>query len=250
MSWLREYDERAAATRHIVCFPHGGGSAFAYRDWTADAPDVQVHGVQYPGRGDRFKEPLLQDVRAIAREAAAAVAPLTSRPVSLFGHSLGAYIAYETALFLQAVGHPVRALFVSGARAPHDPARGKRSWADLEDDALLSLVADLEGTGVELLGDKDLRRVLLPILRTDFRAAESYRAEPAAALSCPVVSLCGSDDPVTDPQDALMWSEYTRGGFASRVFVGGHFFPHEESRADVIAMLSDHLTDRTTEHGH
>ncbi|MFD7080194.1 thioesterase II family protein [Streptomyces sp. NPDC059918] len=249
MSWLREYGERAAATRHIVCFPHGGGSAFVYRDWTSDAPDVQVHGVQYPGRGDRFTEPLLQDVRTMAREAAADVVPLTSGPVCLFGHSLGAYVAYETALFLQAAGHNVSALFVSGARAPHDPARWKGSWADLEGEALLGLVAGLGGTEAELLEDEDLRRVLLPILRTDFRAAEGYRAEPAAALGCPVVALCGSGDAVTDPRDALMWSEYTRGGFASHTFAGGHFFPHGESRADVISMLMDHLGDRT-EHGH
>ncbi|MBT2458012.1 AMP-binding protein [Streptomyces sp. ISL-86] len=97
-AWLRCFDRRPTAAVRVVCFPHAGGSAPYFRDWHTDLPpEVEVHAVQYPGRGDRLRDPLVDDARRMADLAMEALAPLLDRPVALFGHSLGAILAYEVA---------------------------------------------------------------------------------------------------------------------------------------------------------
>ncbi|MFF7443283.1 thioesterase II family protein [Streptomyces sp. NPDC008122] len=56
--WLRTFRRVARPRRRLVCAPHAGGTAQAYRGWPAGRPaDVEVHDVQYPGRQDRLGEP-------------------------------------------------------------------------------------------------------------------------------------------------------------------------------------------------
>ena len=248
MSWLRPFEQRPAASRHLICFPYGGASASAYREWAQDAPGLQAHAVQYPGRGDRFTEPLVVDVREAARHVAAEAMPLADRPVALFGHSLGAYLAYETALVMAAGGRPACLLVVSGARAPHDPAREQERYANLQDDDFLEVVRQLGGTDHDLLADADLRDLMLPILRADFRAAENYAARPAPSLTCPMVCMLGGQDPLTGQREAGLWAAACRGGFTFCLFQGGHFFPWEHRRR-VIRTVLDHLADVEVGHG-
>ncbi|RII89311.1 thioesterase II family protein, partial [Clavibacter michiganensis] len=85
-----------------------GGAATAYRGWAPFAPrGVEVLAVQYSGRGDRYGDPVSPDLDTLAAEVAEAVDALPERlPVVLFGHSMGALVAYETARVLAARGRP------------------------------------------------------------------------------------------------------------------------------------------------
>jgi surfactin synthase thioesterase subunit len=240
MRWLRTFEQRPGGGGQLVCFPYGGGSATAYRDWPAGLPGVRLSGVQYPGRGDRFTEPLVDDVTMAARQLLPEVVALPGRPLALFGHSLGAYLAYETALLMDAAGRPADLLIVSGVRAPHDPARMQDHCAELPDDAFVRAVGGLGGTDAEVLADRDLREVLLPILRNDYRAAETYQPSSASQLSCPLVCFVGDSDPVTDPREVWRWGELSAAGFTSRVFPGGHFFP-VGCRADLVRTIAQQL---------
>src|SRR5439155_6078022 len=109
------------------------GSAVAYRPWSAAAsPALEVHAVQYPGRADRIRDPLIADSGQVSRLIAGALMPLLDRPVAFFGHSMGAVLAYETARVLQSRGTQVRHLFASGTLPPHD--RGEPGAVAQRDD--------------------------------------------------------------------------------------------------------------------
>ncbi|WSL21562.1 alpha/beta fold hydrolase [Streptomyces sp. NBC_01283] len=240
---MRRYTPAEEADRRLVCFPHAGGSASYFHGLTQRlAPDVDVLAVQYPGRQDRISEPSLENIADLADQAYEALKPWTGKPLALFGHSMGAVVAFEVALRLAADGTVPLRLFPSGRRAP---SRFREENVHLrDDDGLLREVASLAGTDSALLADPDMRRMILPSLRADYRAVETYRHTGGKRLDCPVLALAGADDPKAPLDDVRAWGEHTTREFAMEVFPGGHFYLTDEMAA-VAALLRSHLTAAT-----
>ncbi|MEV5176581.1 alpha/beta fold hydrolase [Streptomyces flaveolus] len=230
-SWLVNRRPHPAARLRLVCVPYAGGGASAYAQWAQElAPDLEVHAVRLPGRESRLSEPPLTDVRdvvaALGEELLAAIRP----PFVLFGHSMGALIAYELTRWLRAVGGPgPERLLVSGRQAPH-LARRVRSPYDLPDAEFVEALRSLGGTPEEVLGDAHVMRLLMPVLRADFRLNDAYRHRPGKPLDCPVSAFGGRDDPVVGEDGLRAWQAHTEGPFTLHMFDGGHFFPHSAQR--------------------
>jgi pyochelin biosynthesis protein PchC len=223
-SWLRRLLPVGDPWVRLVCFPHAGGSAGYFHPWRAHAgPDLELYGVQYPGRMERINEPCVEDMGRAADTVAAALLPLLDRPLALFGHSLGAAMAYEVSRRLSTrTGTQPVLLLVSGRPAPDRQRRTVRHRDS--DDALWSHVAALGGTRTELLAHEELRRTFLPPLRSDYRLSELYRAVPGPRLHCPVVAMIGERDSEVDADEARAWADVTRGPFGLRTFAGDHFY--------------------------
>jgi surfactin synthase thioesterase subunit len=208
----------------LVCFPHAGGSAVFYRPWAAAvSPAVELHAVQYPGRADRMRDPLIADSGQVSRLIAGAMMPLLDRPVAFFGHSMGAVLAYETARILHGRGTQVVHLFASGARAPHDREEPK-DVAGMDDDGVVAEMVALGGTDAELLQDPEMRELVLPYVRNDFRLIESYRHKPGLTLATPITAILGDADPHVSPDEAARWADVTDAGFTRKVLAGDHFY--------------------------
>jgi pyochelin biosynthesis protein PchC len=238
--WLRRYDPKPEAETTVVCFPHAGGAASYYRPMAMALPaSVELHAVQYPGRQDRLREPLVDDVVKMAETIAPAVLTLADRPLALFGHSMGASVAFEVACRLEQWGVRPVALFASSRHAP-SRQRGTRHHL-ASDEGLVAAVTALGGPGSELMGDPEFAALVLPTIRGDYRAAETYLGEPGAAVHCPVVALLGDDDPSVAVDDVRVWAEHTSGEFTLKLFPGNHFYTgeHFEALADLVAT---HLT--------
>src|ERR1051326_3612207 len=148
--WLRRFHPAEDAAVRLVCLPHAGGAASFYFPVSQRlSGPFDVVAVQYPGRQDRRREPCIDDLRVLADAIAEAVRPLTDRPVALFGHSMGATLAFEVAHRL-GVAH----LFASGRRAPSRP-REERTH-QLGDAGLLADVRRLAGTDAQVLADDEI----------------------------------------------------------------------------------------------
>src|SRR5438270_5878221 len=122
-SWLMRPVRRPEAAIRLVCVPHAGAGPSVYREWPAELPDLDLAVAYLPGRERRFVEPAVDRVEPIVDQLGPAILDRDDRPVALFGHSMGALVAYETAHWLQRAGRPPVALFVSGCRAPDLPPR-------------------------------------------------------------------------------------------------------------------------------
>ncbi|MDB1090082.1 alpha/beta fold hydrolase [Streptomyces sp. ACA25] len=241
--WLRRYRPVDKPAVRLVCFPHAGGAASAFLPLARRlAADVEVLAVQYPGRQDRRNEPFIDSVDGLVDRLLPEVLTWTDRPLALFGHSLGATVAFETARRLPPTGSMRPAhVFVSGRRAP----TVSRGDSDLPDDELTDEIRRLQGTDASLLADDELLAMVLPAIRNDYRAAATYRYRPSPALRCPVTVLTGDMDPHVTADEAAAWAGLTSAATVVRTFSGGHFYLNEQIGAvceEIMAALEPHLS--------
>ncbi|MGW2230339.1 thioesterase II family protein [Streptomyces formicae] len=244
--WIRCFHPAPEAPARLLCFPHAGGSASAYHPLSAAVSGtVEPLVVQYPGRQDRHGEPFAERTEQVVD---AVVGALPRRqgdaPLALFGHSMGAVIAYETARRLTAQGRPPVALFVSGRQAPALPRRtaGPRPARELSDAELLEDMRQLSGTADELLTDPDLLPLILPPMRADYQLLDDHVHRAGPRLTCPIIALTGDSDPRVAPDGVRPWADETSAAFDCHVLAGGHFFldAHLPYVTEVIASALRH----------
>ncbi|MFI6072055.1 thioesterase II family protein [Actinoplanes sp. NPDC051343] len=236
--WFRRFRPAERPAARLFCFPHAGGSATYFFPVAKAMPaGVEVVAVQYPGRQDRRGEPCITDLRTMADAVAARLDDLLGVPFALFGHSMGATVAYEVALRLEKGGRDPHAVFASGRRAP---SRFRDERVHLRsDDGLLEEMKALGGTDPRMFDD-EMIRAMLPSLRADYRAVETYRGDPGEKLTCPLVVLTGDADPHVSDDEARAWREHTTGRFELLRYPGGHFFLNDHVSA-VLAAISGRL---------
>lgn len=237
--WLRRFRDDDGCGTKLVCFPHAGGWANAYRTWPLGLPsDVGVLAVRYPGREDRLSDPFPSGLEALADDIADALGELTRHRLVLFGHSMGASVAHEVALRLQERGQPPAALCVSGRRPPH-ALDGQRKLCGT-DEEIIAGVLRLDGSRAPVFEDPDLLEFLLPAVRGDYRLVDDYPGGLRPPLGCPVYGYAGDDDDEVSPEQMRGWADATHAAFRLQVLPGGHFFLRAEEAA-LLADLSDVL---------
>ncbi|MFI6350417.1 thioesterase II family protein [Streptomyces sp. NPDC050560] len=241
--WLRRPRPDTAPGVRLLCLPHAGGTASLYRAWARLLPPaVEPVLVCPPGREERLHEPVPRDIPAFVDQLAYEVAPLCDRPWAVFGHSMGAVIGHELALRLIAGGAPPPTrVFVSAREAPQFHRPGTVHL--LDDDGLAAELARLGGTHPELLAMPEVRQIVLPAVREDYRLVETYAARPAALLPCPVTALYGTEDTEVTAAQAGGWGRWTDGPFELLSFAGGHFY-FSEDPGRIVAAVRRRLTSQ------
>ncbi|MFG2683691.1 thioesterase II family protein [Streptomyces sp. NPDC048392] len=240
-TWFRTFHARPDARVTLVCLPYAGGSASAFISLSERLPPwVEVCATQYPGRQDRIREPCLSTVPDLALGAFEELGTLVAgRPFALFGHSMGAAVAFELARLLERDGPAApQALLVSGRRAPS--ISGDRGIRFRDDEGIVNELRELGGTDGRVLDEPDLLRLILPTVRADYGAAETYHTGPDATVGSPVVALVGDRDHHVPFGEAAAWKEHTTGAFELRPFPGGHFFL-TDNEPEIAALVTDTL---------
>ena len=230
---------RPGAKLRLFCFPYSGGGSSAFRGWGDAMPSIDVCAVQAPGRETRMREPPFTAMEPLVAEIVQAIRPMLDQPFAFFGHSLGGFVAYETARALRRAGAPApRHLFASGCPSPHmhvvdAPIHGHPD-AQLKDE-----LRRYQGTPDEVLKNDELMNLLLPLLRADFSIYETYRHEAEPPLDLPITALGGLEDDDATREELDGWRAHTSKGFVLRMFPGNHFFVHTMRTRLLGTVLQD-----------
>jgi surfactin synthase thioesterase subunit len=162
-----------------------------------------------------------------------AMTPLLHTPFVLFGHSLGALLAYE----ISRIAEP-RHLIVSARRIPSAPL-GRAPISALPDAEFLAEIDRVYGgVPAAVLKEHDLMEMLLPALRADMQAYEHYTcAADSTPLACPITAFYGTADKTCGAEDAARWRSFTTGQFVLTEFVGPHLFL-QTRQAEVLANIT------------
>jgi medium-chain acyl-[acyl-carrier-protein] hydrolase len=223
--WLAYREVNPRARLRMFCFPHAGGGASTYRTWGATLPsDVEVCPVQPPGRENRLREPAYTRLAEMIPPLTDALKPYLDLPFVFFGHSLGSLTAFELARELRRRGWAQPAhVFVSGRCAPDLPPREEVIHA-LPEAEFVAKIRAMNGTPDEVLQHEELMKLLVPILRADFTAHETYEFIREQPLDAGISAFGGLGDVDVHREDLEGWKDQTRGRFRLRMLPGDHFF--------------------------
>ncbi len=224
-SWLKCYKPLPHAEMRLFCFPYAGSGAITFRSWSnLLPPTVEVYAIELPGRGTRMKEPLYTRMQPLVEAIAPALLLKLDKPFAFFGHSMGAIVAFECSRLLRKnYGLLPSRLFVSGRNAPHVPDPDPPTYG-LGKAAFIEELRRYNGTPEEVLKSSALMELLLPILRADFEALETYIYVEEPPLECAIAAFGGLEDLKTTADGLEAWREHTIDSFSVRELPGDHFF--------------------------
>ncbi|MEU3404551.1 alpha/beta fold hydrolase [Streptomyces sp. NPDC006670] len=225
----------------LLCVPFAGAGPSFFHPWRELAADRwRVTSVELPGRERRILEEPYRNVQEAAKGVIdEVVADLGEggRTV-LFGHSLGAVLAYELAHLLGERGVHVERLVVSGSPGPW--TQRERRAAGLPDEEFLARVEEFAGFRHEALDHPEMRELILPVLQADCEMHESYVPSTDEPLAVPICSLRGADDGLVSAEEARQWRAATTADFTWAEFPGDHMYLVGAGREvlDLIARQS------------
>jgi surfactin synthase thioesterase subunit len=231
----RDGAKRAGAT---LVFPHAGAAAAGYRSLaTALATGGDTYVVQYPQRAERLREPAPETVHDLALGLFEAGPWNGVAPLRLFGHSMGAIVAFEFARIAESRKVAVERLWVSAGPAPS--AIAGMPQLPTTDDALLADIADLGATDPDLLADEEFAELISTAVRADYQAINRYACAPGVRIRADVCVLGAHDDDRVDAEALRLWESHTAGAFELFLYDGGHFYLNEHIDAVAAQVNAD-----------
>jgi surfactin synthase thioesterase subunit len=239
LGWIRQFHQpESPGSLPLLVFPHAGSGASAYRDFSkALSKRFSVIIFQYPGRQDRAAEAALASIEEIAAGAFGEFAASDHHrggAIVTFGHSMGALVAFEFVRLAEARGIEVRHLNVSAAVAPSNAADKPPHPTD--DEEILNHLAALEGTDSDVIANRELMRLTLPVMKADYRAFDAYSCADDIKVAAPIHAIGGDQDPYVTLGDLYGWGRHTD-TVKVTMFDGGHFYlqPHIGAVAALLA---------------
>lgn len=211
----------------LFCIPYSGGSAMRYNEWKSHLDSrIQLYPLELAGRGRRFHQSLYNNISEVVDDLYKTVErEITHSNYAFFGHSLGGIIVYELAhKLIETIQRYPQHLFFSGSNPPHIKY-GEKMLHVLSDDEFMQEIFMLGGTSQQVISNKEIVEVFLPIIRSDYRMFELYQYSPKPLkFSCDITVLLGANDKTINKDNANEWTQYTDAKCDVEIVNGGHFF--------------------------
>ncbi|MER6015711.1 thioesterase II family protein [Streptomyces bluensis] len=238
--YLRRGGTGHADRLRMFCFPYAGGGASVYAGWQRQlGTRVEVLPVQLPGREGRMAEPRFTDLPALVEDLDRELGEELDRPHVVYGHSMGALIAFALAQHRRARGARLPLALLLGAhRAPHLPAPPITHGYGADDSELVRGLASLGGLPQVLLDRPDWLAALLPVVRDDLMLCDGAGSVDRTPLPIPLHTFAGVEDRLVTVPEVREWAPYSTRDSETVEVPGGHFFIREQETA-FLDRLSD-----------
>ncbi|HYL42407.1 MAG TPA: alpha/beta fold hydrolase [Ktedonobacteraceae bacterium] len=223
MTLISVLEPRPAAKVRLICFPAAGANSAIFSAWPDHLYAAEIAVAR--------RETGVNDYATLVQQSAEAMQPYIKRsstPYALFGHSLGALLAYGVADALRNI-RTVQPIGLLLAAASHPRSSHRQLGLPLHEWTQADVVTYLRrqgGTPQHVLDNPVLFNRLLPRLQADLTMLASYVYTQNNTLDCPIAVFGGLEDEQNPPSQLEQWKAYTHRSFALHMFPGNHFFFH------------------------
>jgi external thioesterase TEII len=222
-----------------------GGNCFSFQFLLPFLSEFEVFSLELPGRGRRMREPLIHDFNQAAKDIyhqvmqVLALDAFSPSKFLIYGHSMGARLAFKVTDLLEKAHKPPQHLIVSGSSGPLPMQNDRKVRHLMDTPALKQELLSLGGLPPEILDNEEIFDFFAPIIRADFEVVERNQAGSFAPVRTPIYAVMGSEEE-TAPA-ITNWQQYTTTDFTSEVLAGNHFFIHQHPRrmAEIIQSCYD-----------
>lgn len=210
----------------LFCLPYAGGSESIYYKWKKYlSPFIELEPIELKGRGKRFNEPLYETLDEAVEDIFMNIkSKILDEEYMIYGHSMGSLLAYE--IYYKIKDNNLRKpkhIFFSGYEAPSIIKKRENTYT-LPNYDFINKIIELGGTPEEVMNNKELLDLFLPIIRSDFKILETYNyKEREDKIQCDVSILNGKKDSI-NLDEILAWKNHAGKGFKVYNFEGNHFF--------------------------
>lgn len=208
---------------NLLCIPYSGGSKYSFAPLLKFTPDfLNPVVLELPGRGARAREKLLDDIKKIELDVFERALKLINGPYAIYGHSMGGLLAYLLArnIILNRLNKPLH-LFITGTTGPSVGYR--HSYHNLEKKEFLEVIRNLKGMPDEILDNAEIMDFFEPVMRADFKAAETYSYRASGLLDVPISVIIGDEEEMKY-EDVEAWKNESSIGVEITKLPGNHFF--------------------------
>lgn len=241
-TWFHHSGRSDVTEVSLFCFPQSGGSAASFNSWRPLLPDwIELIKVQIPGRAGENDVSRYYSAEALVPDLLAQFSQPWDKPIALYGHSMGALLAFEVANFLETTAkHELLGLFVSGRRAPHIRIPEHERLYALDETALVQRLVESAGDTAQLLTHKKWADYYLPSIRADLSVSDQYVCKPNMRITAPVYAFLGDTDSLIPKKSWAPWSDIALGEYERFIYPGNHFFA-KAGQKKLISTISSKL---------
>lgn len=231
-----QHNSANQAPMRLFCFSFAGGGAASYHSWSSElSPHIEVCPILLPGRDGRLKEPFITDFGIACEQISDAIVDFLDKPFLIYGHSLGALMAYQVVINLRSKGLKLpQHCFFSAHRSPDLPYPHPLT-EQASDQDLIDWLIQHDGIPKQILDNQDILDFMLPRIKADLKLCESYHCQNIAPLAMPITSYRGKDDHMVTEQEMSGWKNQTTNLFRYQQVLGDHLF----LRSNAAPVLTD-----------
>ncbi|MDC0744932.1 non-ribosomal peptide synthetase [Polyangium mundeleinium] len=222
-TWLQRLSPPRPERPRLYALPPAGAGTSAFRPWASKLHDVEVWALALPGREIHAAQSPITRFGEVITHLEEEILQEPRRRFVLYGHSLGALIAFELARRLEHTHGMVPDMLIVGAcRAPQldNPLHFHASSSNEE---ILHFAARIDPSS-SWTADADVVAGVIPALRADLLLFSDYRYREAQPLSCPLTAWGGEEDIWVERPHLMPWAHLSRGAFQHHTWPGGHLF--------------------------
>ena len=216
--------------KKLICSPFAGAGASFYKSWQKYFSELDVIAIQLPGREQLIDEKPYDSVDSAVSEIIKGLINEISKDDDIYfwGHCfLGGILSFEIARKLQSLGYEIKKLFLSAAAFPYSDRT--YSLSNCPDDEIIEKMEELTGYTHPAFNVPELRELLIPALKADFRMDETYYPnEKNIKIDIPIDVIISNQDEFVSQEDVLAWETITTNEFSVHKVNGRHMYLSEK----------------------
>lgn len=218
----------------LINLPHAGGSITTFKGWNKKI-NCNVLNIEYPGHWTRMNESLLNTFEELFEDVVKTIQKKIQSPaeICLFGHSLGAILAWSIIPALKKMGYEVKCIFLSASQSPNFFPENNIRNANTDIEKLKLIGYDVEEHSSDI--NDQFLKTFFPILDKDLQICKKFVSDNHY-IDIDAYVLYGKEDSFVDIDKMVTWGNYVK-LIAVYDFPGQHLYLEEKSNRDLLTDL-------------